>query len=449
MSLLSNTFAELPSLLQNRRFKRLWISQGLGQVATNILHFALVLRTFSVTGSSFFVGVLIAVISLPPILFSTVGGVIADRYDRRTILSWIHFSRVLLSLILLPFLDYSGVILLVVFLLTTLSEFFIPTESAALPSLVPSEHLVEANSLFAFTYYFSFLIGYSIAGPLLHWGGASLTLMSVSALYIGAGISTIRLPPLNQHLIDHNGILRVSTRSVWAQLFSGITFIRTHRLLPLLIVEASLVFGIERGIVALLPVFAFHILALTPLHLSLYLVSPLAAGTIVGVFVVNRMKHRISPPWLMHAGIVCEACALFFLLPFITLLSRAFFSIPVAVLQQWFAFGGAFIAGVGNVLVVISMQTFIQRETLDENRGKVFGGLLTVMNAIGLPIILLLSHLGSVIPLAALFAWLSLFTFLMGVMGLLFVRVHTRKIFPQIAPPVSVLLDKNEDTTVQ
>ncbi len=448
MSLLSATFSELPALLQNKGFTRLWISQGLGQVATNILHFALVLRTFSVTGSSFFVGVLIAVISLPPILFSTVGGVIADRYDRRKILSWIHFNRVLLSLLLLPFLDYSGIILLVVFLLTTLSEFFIPTESAALPSLVPSEHLIEANSLFAFTYYFSFLAGYSIAGPLLHWGGAGLTVAIVGTLYAGAGISTIRLPPLNQHLLDHDGILKVSTRSVWAQLFSGIEFIRTHRLLPILIVEASLLFGLERGIVALLPALAFQVLALTPLSMSLYLVSPLAAGTVVGVLFANRMKRHISPPRLMHAGIFCEACALFLFVPFAALLSRTLLSLPFVSLQHWSALFGAFIAGVGNVLVVISTQTFIQRETNDENRGKVFGSLLTVMNAIGLPIILLLSHLGSLIPLSALFTWLSLFTMVMGVAGFLAVRVQMRKSLPPAASSAP-LLDKSENNKVQ
>jgi len=448
VSLLSATFAELPALLQNRGFKRLWVSQGLGQVATNILHFALVLRTFSVTGSSFFVGVLIAVISLPPILFSTVGGVIADRYDRRKILSLIHFNRVLLSLLLLPFLDYSGVILLVVFLLTTLSEFFIPTESAALPSLVPGEHLVEANSLFAFTYYFSFLIGYSIAGPLLHWGGAGLTVAVVGALYLGAGISTIRLPPLNQHLIDHNGVFKVSTRSIWVQLFSGIEFIRTHRLLPILILEASLLFGIERGIVALLPALAFQVLALTPLSLSLYLVSPLAAGTVVGVLIANRVKRRISPPRLMHAGIFCEACALFLFVPFAAMLSRILPSLPLVSLQHWSAFFGACIAGVGNVLVVISTQTFIQRETHDENRGKVFGSLLTVMNAIGLPIILLLSHLGSVIPLSALFTWLSLFTMVMGAAGFLAVYVQMRKSLSSVASSAP-LLDKGENNKVQ
>ena len=211
MSLLSATFAELPALLQNRGFTRLWISQGLGQVATNILHFALVLRTFSVTGSSFFVGVLIAVISLPPILFSTVGGVIADRYDR--------------------------------------------------------------------------------------WRSA------ISPLLAHARGNFLR------------GVRAVSLR-------------------------------------------ALRCVALP--HLS---------------------------------------------------------PLPSVSLQHWSALFGACVAGVGNMLVVISTRTFIQRETHDENRGKVFGSLLTVMNAIGLPIILLLSHLGSLIPLSALFTWLSSFTMVMGAAG--------------------------------
>src|SRR3989338_4174579 len=123
------------------------------------------------------------------------------------------------------------------------------------------------------------------------------------------------------------------------------------------------------------------------------------------------------PSWLMHAGIFCEACALFLFVPFAALLSRIFPPFLTVSLQHWSALFGACVAGVGNMLVVISTRTFIQRETHDENRGKVFGSLLTVMNAIGLPIILLLSHLGSLIPLSALFTWLSSFTMVMGAAG--------------------------------
>jgi MFS family permease len=408
MSLLSATFSEFPLLIRNRGFLQLWLSQIFGQTATNLLHFTLVLRTFEVTGSTFIVGVFVALVSLPPILFSAVGGVVADRYDRRVILLIINSTRIVISLALLPFQDETGMILIMVFLLTTLTEFFLPTEAAAIPALVPHEHLTGANSLFAFTLYSSFLIGYTAAGPVLQFGGPTIALIVVAVLYVGAALSTMGLPSLRSHLAVGDGILKKGAQGIRAQLADGLVFIRTHHLLPTLILEVSLLFGIERGVIALIPVIALHTLVLTPVAVSLLLILPLALGTVLGALTANRLKRNAHPLSLVHLGVMLEAGALLLIVPCADWFVRVAGDLGEPLIRHMSGATAAFIAGFGNVLVVVSTQTIIQRETEDGKRGRVFGGLLTVMNLIGLPFILLLSHLGSVISLTVLFSLLGL-----------------------------------------
>jgi len=427
VSILSSTFSEFPHLIRNRGFVRIWLSQVFGQTATNLLHFALVLRTFELTGSSFFVGVLVAVVSLPPILFGALGGVMADRYDRRTILSVINGSRVAVSLALLPFLDLSGVILVAVFLLTMLSEFFTPTEGASIPALVPPDHLTGANALFAFTLYGSFLVGYTAAGPLLHFGGPLITLVAVACLYAAAAVSTIGLPHLRDHLMAPDGVLKRSVHSIRVQLMEGLQFIRAHHLLPTLILEVSLLFGIERGVIALIPAVALGYLGFTTFTVSLYFILPLALGTVMGALITNRLKRTARPLTLVHAGMWLEACALLLVVPASMWLTRLVPAAPAMAVRVACTIAAALCAGLGNVMVVVSTQTLIQRETDDEKRGRVFGGLLTMMNLVGLPFILLLSHLGGSVPLTTLFTVLGLFLAAVAAVSATTVTVHWKR----------------------
>lgn len=403
MSIFSATFAELPLLIRSRGFLRVWLSQVLSQIATNLLHFALILRTFEITGSSFFVGVFVAVVSLPSILFAALGGVFADRYDRRAILFIVNGARVALSVTLLPFLDVTGIIFVVVFFLTTLTEFFLPAEAALIPTLVPPDRLTGANALFALTLYTSFLFGYSAAGPILHFGGPMATLLVVAGLYAAAAFSILGVPSSHHPPAPQHDAVASGAQGMRAKLMEGIHFIRSHRLLPTLILEVSVLFGIERGVIALIPAVALGFLGFTSLTVSVYLILPLALGTILGVLLVNRLKRTIHPLSLVHAGIIFESISLLLIVPVYIWLLRLLPELPVVVLRGICAVTAAFIAGLGNVLVVVSTQTIIQRETDDEKRGRVFGGLLTVMNCIGLPLIFLLSHLGTVMSPVKLF----------------------------------------------
>src|SRR5262249_21544807 len=83
---------------------------------------------------------------LPGFLLGTVGGVIIDRFDRRKVMVLCDIGRASL-LLLLPFVDSLGGLLLISLGLEILTLLWGPAQAATVPNIVPEEHLSAANSL--------------------------------------------------------------------------------------------------------------------------------------------------------------------------------------------------------------------------------------------------------------------------------------------------------------
>src|SRR6185369_17378758 len=98
---------------------------------------------------------------------------------------------------------------LVVFLVNSLVQFYVPAESSAMPLICRKGQLLSANSLFSITLFGSFLAGFGIAGPLINFfnidfvfglGGCVLLL----AFFLSFLFPTIKseLDPLGQKLVS-------------------------------------------------------------------------------------------------------------------------------------------------------------------------------------------------------------------------------------------------------
>jgi hypothetical protein len=58
-----------------------------------------------------------------------------------------------------------------------------------------------------------------------------------------------------------------------------------------------------------------------------------------------------------------------------------------------------FLTGLADVLIIVAAQTTFHEETPGHTRGRVFGSLITTMNLIGLPMILIVSKAGELFDL--------------------------------------------------
>ncbi len=384
-------------VLRNRPFRFLWFSQILSQVAGHILNFVLVIIVYNTTGSNALVSILVALISIPPILFSSLAGVYADNFNRKHILLLSNLTRCLVGVGLLVFGHVSVLLIGLAFVISTISQFFGPAESSSIASLVHRRGYFSANSLFVFTTYTSFLVGYSLAGPILKHFGETNTSFLLIVLFGLAAVMNMLLPPIRDHLDHIKGasIYQRAFGSLRKDLKEGMSFIRHNHFLLLILLLVSAIFSFERAIISLLPDLAKNVFFYSLDEISYYIITPAGLGAFAGAVIANVLKHRVDKTKIIIAGMLIAGVAL--------MLFPLYQSVDALVVSHvdlvLFVALLAFLSGFGDVFIIIAAQTLIHENTTTHTRGRVFGSLITVMNAVGLPLILLVGFLANRFPI--------------------------------------------------
>ena len=115
--------------------------------------------------------------TIPAMVLGTLAGVWADRWPKRRVMVASNALRALLvvfaPLFLLPGPQWLGLpwgywgLVGMTFLESILTQFFAPSEQAAIPVLVPNQHLLAANSLYQATSMGATILGFALGEPIL------------------------------------------------------------------------------------------------------------------------------------------------------------------------------------------------------------------------------------------------------------------------------------------
>jgi MFS family permease len=420
------------TIFSDRDFIKLWLSQILSMPASHMLNFILAIRVFEISGSNFIVSLLVALITIPPILFSSVAGVLADSLNRKVILIISNLLRGVIVAGLIFFGDSYHAMLVVAFLIAFISVFFGPAESASIPALTKKENLLMANTLFLFTLYAGFLLGYSLAGPLLGWFGDDVYFILILAFLLATFVDTL-LPPLRNAVMQKGEIKRgfiSGLKSMVAKMKEGLAYIKHEPLLLMAMLQITFVFSVERGVVGLVPDFALNFLHITVEQIGYFLIAPIGLGALTGALLVNRYKHKVSKRTLINTGIMVDAITLS-LLPLYRILeehaSNFGYSENYFWMLMFYVMILMFLSGVADVAIIVSAQTMLQEESQSEKRGRVFGNLTMIMNLVGLPIILIVGWLATLYPVGRIIQVFGIMTLAMGITSIV---VTKKKIDP-------------------
>ncbi len=383
-------------VLRVRPFRLLWCSQLLSQVAGHVLNFALVIRVYEITGSNALVSVLVALISIPPILFSSLAGVYADNFNRKYILFGSSVVRCGVAIALLAVGNQASALIGIAFVIATVSQFFGPAESSSIASLVPRRGYFSANSLFVFTTYTAFLVGYSLAGPALSFLGEERTFTVLTLMFAAAAVCNLLLPPLNDHLMHakNRSLVHRAFGSLRTDMREGLRFLHGNRLLLMIVLLASAIFSFERAIISLLPDLAQRTFAYSLDEISYFIITPAGVGAFLGALLANRLKLHVEKTKIIILGMLIAGVTLM-LFP---LSGAADLLLDGRTDLVTFVGTLAFLSGLGDVFIIIAAQTVIHEQTTAATRGRVFGALITIMNAVGLPLILLVGFLADRFP---------------------------------------------------
>ncbi len=361
-------------VLKNTNFLKIWIAQLTSQLATNLLNFALIIKVYELAAptpyANIAVSLLILAFGVPSIIFAVLAGAYVDHWDRKKVLVITNIAR---GLLVLSFLFISSnliMIYLVVFAISIFSQFFTPAEGAALPKLVKKEDFLSANSLFLFTLYGSFVVGYSLAGPVVAIGGSDSVYWLAALAFAVASVLSLRLPSLRAEPSPK------SLRQVNSEVFSSIRVnfkeIITNPKLIFPILNLTIAQAMLGVLAVLAPAIAILIFRQNLANVSYKLIVPAALGMIIGAVMVGKFFKNINKTKLIDIGILAAALMLLGLSFVPKLEGLRFFGLVVAIISLCL--------GIANGLVSVSAQTLVQLNSTDEARGKIFGTLNMMMN---------------------------------------------------------------------
>jgi MFS family permease len=306
-------------------------------------------QMYALTGSAFYLGLVGFMQFLPMVLLTLVVGHVADRFDRKLIVS-LSQTVECLALFTLAFGCYQGWIskeslLVIIFFIGMANSFQAPTMQALLPNIVSEEVFPQAAALMASFSEFAVIIGPGLGGFLYALGPATVyTLTGILLLLSSIVVRFITLR--TKKTTTEPGDLKT--------LFAGISFIKSR---PVVLGAISLdlfavLFG---GATALLPIYASKILNIGSLGLGILRSAPAVGALLMSAFLAKKpLKKNVGR--IMFTAVICFG------------LSTVLFAVSTSFILSIFAL---FILGASDVVSVVIRSTFVQMETPDSMRGRV------------------------------------------------------------------------------
>lgn len=186
--------------LKNRNFFLLWIGLLISNIGTWSQMFVEQWYIYHLNNSAFDIGKLIAVQMLPNVLLMFIGGVLADRLNRKKILILTQSGMGIITLVIALFITFNimniSIFLLLSFLYAALVAFDIPARRSLVPNIVPKEDLPNANALYSGTFQMAIFIGPIIGSIIIaKFGFVSVFYFNcITFLSIIYAVSLIRIP---------------------------------------------------------------------------------------------------------------------------------------------------------------------------------------------------------------------------------------------------------------
>jgi MFS family permease len=346
---------------RSRNFRLYFIGQIVSMIGTWLQMVAQGWLVLEMTGSAFWVGVTAAASSLPTLFLSLFGGVIVDRYNRKTILLWTQSASMMLALVL-GAVTLSGtvtlaVIMVMAFLLGCVAAVATPAIQAFLSEMVERSELHSAVALNAAIFNASRVIGPAIAGLMIAWIGTGGAFMvnGLSYLAVIAALLAIRTAPPPTKPEAHQPPLQ--------SIREGIAYTWEHPVIRTIVLFVSVVSIFGWSFMSMLPVVAKQTFGMGSDGMG-YLFSAFGLGSLSGTVLVSMSSGKIRSSMMVIGGMLTFSIAL-----------GAF----TFATDERIAMGFLFIAGIGMLSAFATMTATVQRLVEDRYRGRVMSIYLMVL----------------------------------------------------------------------
>jgi predicted MFS family arabinose efflux permease len=259
----------------------MWLGACASTIRTFVQQFAQSWLVYDLTKDAFYLGLDLFCGQLPIILFSLIGGVFADRLDRRKMLLGSQYIQMISAFVLASLFFTHTVriweILSLSFLVGLGQSFGGPAYAALLPTLVPAEDLANAIAMNSIQFNLARVLGPALGGLTYAAFGATwcFALNGISYLAVIATLLMIEVKFVPQRSSD----------SIWKSMREGLEFIREREGLSVLVFLAFSSTLLGFSLAAFLPVMVRTVYHRGPQTYQILLIAS-GAGSIIGGLLV-------------------------------------------------------------------------------------------------------------------------------------------------------------------
>ena len=347
-------YRRFPALLYPS-FRRYWYGSFASVSASNLLYVGQLWLIEEMTGSEINLGVLGAMMAVPGIVMNLVGGVIADRMNKRTLLLCTSLCNTVL-VGLLTILDVTDIVRVWhVYTIAAAFSFITgidwPVRASIYPSLVRRPSYLSAVSLNAFVWQSNRMLGPAVGGLILWLGGTSVVF---SICTIGFLLMFFILLTIPMHDSEHS-----TKTSAWQELRDGVRFILINpifRWFPLL---TFLGMFFVQSYVQLMSRFT-ALLGQGEFEFGLLLAAG-GLGAVIGTIIVGSIRRHKRLGYVMLGGGITSAAATFA------------FALAASNQQFYLALTCAVVGALLATFFLINAMTTMQLAVPHHLRGRVMG----------------------------------------------------------------------------
>jgi len=348
--------------MRHRNYRLFWIGQVLSLVGTWMQSVSEPWLVLLLGGSPLQLGIVLALEFAPSTVLAPLGGVLADRVDKRTIIIWTQVAAAAQALVLFA-ITVTGVvqiwhIFILAFVLGCINAVNMPVRQSFAAEMVPRRDLLNAIALNSASFNAARIVGPAIAGVTLALWGPAVNFGINAVSYIAVLIGLAMINPAKLYRAARSAESVPVLRSL-AEGFRYAT--RTPSVLwPLVLLGGISIFGLNFQ--TLLPLFAVHTLGL---HADGYgaLYAVMGVGSLIGSMSLAFLgQRRPLVPLIIGGGLI-----------FVTfeLLLGATRSVEPAYI--WVIF-----IGLSSMLMINTINVTVQYGVPDQLRGRVMSLYVTV-----------------------------------------------------------------------
>ena len=262
----------------NRNFRLVFFGALVSEVGALFYSFAVSFYILDISGNNAFLqGLYLAVCGVFLLVFTPVGGVLGDRFNKAKIMFVCDFIKggiVLLATALMALFQESSVHIVILFAIgivgNAVSGIFNPASSALLPHIVNEEQLQQANSYFTIKSSTEGIIGIVLAGFLYAVLPIQVLFFIVGISYVASGISELFIR-YDHHSSGEEFTLRVAFRDMG----DGIRYLKNQKaMLALLVATLFINFFFNPVFSNFIPFFIKTDVAAEPSYLFNNLLAP-------------------------------------------------------------------------------------------------------------------------------------------------------------------------------